>query len=110
MGNETPELRVRYDEDAARPGLAVAGELDIATAPLLRETLLRALDRDNVPDLLVDLSGVTFVDSSGLAVLLMAARRWAAEGRSFVVHEPSRAVSRIIDLTGVRAAFEFASA
>lgn len=108
MGKEQPELRVRYDEGAPRPVLAVEGDLDIATAPLLRETLLRVLDADCVPDLLVDLSGIRFVDSSGLAVLLMGARRWEAEGRAFVVHEPSRAMSRIIDLTGVRAAFAFA--
>jgi anti-sigma B factor antagonist len=105
--HDRPELTVRYDPAPCLPVLTVEGELDIGSAPLLREALLRLLADHEVPDVALDLSGVTFADSSGLAVLLMAARRWAAEERRLVVRKPSRVVVRIIDLTGVRAAFEF---
>ena len=101
------ELTVRYADDERPPCLSVAGELDIGTAPVLREALLRLLADTDVEDVIVDLSGVTFVDSSGLAVLLMAARRWAAEEDRLIVRNPSRVVDRIFDLTGVRAAFAF---
>ncbi len=98
-------LTVTQTDDGGRSVLAVAGELDIGTAPALRESLLRLLDRDDVPDVVVDGSGVTFVDSSGLAVLLMGARRWAAEKRLFALRTPSTTLSRLIDLAGVRRAF-----
>ncbi|HEU0132709.1 MAG TPA: STAS domain-containing protein [Mycobacteriales bacterium] len=100
-----PDLRVVYDEGCSV--LHVSGELDIGSAPILRETFLGLLNRDEVPDVVMDLSGVTFADSSGLAVLLMGARRWAAEGSKLVVRQPSRTLTRIVDLTGVRQAFLF---
>lgn len=87
--------------------LSIAGEIDIGTAPLLRDALLNLLQRESVPDLVLDTSGVTFCDSSGLAVLLMGARRWSAEERRLSLRCPSTTLSRIIDLTGVRRAFEF---
>lgn len=102
-----PELTVRYADDERPPRLSVDGELDIGTAPLLREALLRLLADPDIGDVVLDLSGVTFVDSSGLAVLLMAARRWASEEDRLVVRNPSRVFLRIVDLTGVRAAFDF---
>lgn len=100
----SPTLRLGWTEE---PGLTlcVAGELDVATAPALREALLDALGRDPIPDLVVDTREVTFVDSSGLAVLLMAARRWTAEERRLVLR-PGAPVSRVVDLLGVRRAFE----
>jgi anti-anti-sigma factor len=85
--------------------LAVRGELDIGSAPVLRDALLRLIADEDVPDLVLDLSGVTFTDSSGLAVLLMAARRWNDAGRSMLLRQPSRILMRIVDLTGARAAF-----
>jgi anti-sigma B factor antagonist len=85
--------------------ITVRGELDIASAAAMREALL-ALIADEVPDLAVDGSGVTFIDSSGLAVLLMASRRWGQAGKRIVLRSPSRTLARIVDLTGVRRAFE----
>jgi len=86
--------------------ITVRGELDIASASALREALLQLLADEVVPDLTVDGSGITFVDSSGLAVLLMASRRWGQAGKRIVLRSPSRTLERIVDLTGVRRAFE----
>jgi anti-anti-sigma factor len=52
--------------------IAVCGELDIATAPQLREHASREL-ADHVEIVLLDLSDVTFIDSTGLHALLEAA-------------------------------------
>ena len=101
-----PGLTVTYRTEPDRV-LAVAGELDIGTAPVLRDAFLTLLaDEDDDRDLAVDASGVSFVDSSGLAVLLMAARRWSAEEKRLVLRTPSKTLLRILDLTGVRRAFE----
>jgi anti-sigma B factor antagonist len=104
---EPPELRVALTDAAGRCVLAITGELDIGSAPTLRDALLGLLARDDVPDVWLDLSGVSFLDSSGLAVLLMGARRWKAEGRRLVLTRPTRVARRVIDLTGAAPAFEF---
>lgn len=87
--------------------VTVRGELDIGSAPVLREALLRLIAEDAVPDVVVDGSAVTFVDSSGLAVLLMAARRWSASGKQLVLRKPSRSLWRIVEMTGAAGAFAY---
>jgi anti-sigma B factor antagonist len=49
-----------------------AGEVDLAVAPELRETILEAMTQDHARRLAIDLSQVTFLDSSGISVLIMA--------------------------------------
>lgn len=107
---ERPELRVHLEDSRGRCVLVLVGELDIGGAPTLREALLGLLARDDVPDVWLDLAGVSFLDSSGLAVLLMGARRWRAEGRRLVLTRPARVARRVIDLTGAAPAFEFEEA
>jgi anti-anti-sigma factor len=104
---DQPELSVEYALDATPPVLSVRGELDIGSAPVVREAFLRLARDETVTDVALDLSGVTFLDSSGLAVLLMGARRWEGDGNRLYLRAPSQMVVRIIDLTGVRRAFVF---
>ncbi len=59
--------------------LALRGEIDLHEAPRLREGVREALDR-RPRVLFVDLNGVTFIDSSGLAVLVEALQRAKADG------------------------------
>lgn len=79
--------------------IVVTGEIDLGTADQFRLDVLGAdlAGRRAV----FDLAGVTFMDSSGLAVLLEASTRAAAT----VLHEPSPIVRRIIEATGVAASF-----
>jgi anti-sigma B factor antagonist len=74
-----------------------AGELDLTSAG----TLSRALDaaRDEADTTLLDLSDVTFIDSTGLDLLLEASRSSSADGRAFFIVRPSRAVRRLIELS-----------
>lgn len=102
-----PEFAVTTSADGATTVVTVRGELDIGSAPLLRDALLRLIAGETVPDTVVDGSGVTFVDSSGLAVLLMAARRWSSAGKQLVLRNPSRSLWRIVELTGATAAFAY---
>jgi anti-sigma B factor antagonist len=81
----------------------VTGEIDIASAPWLREMLLLAI-RCHGPEICVDLAGVTFLDCSGINVLLATARRARLEGGRMRVIRPSapawRAI-RLLNLQGV---------
>ena len=60
------------------------GEIDVATAPQLRSDLKRALDAEGA-NLLVDCTHLTFIDSSGIAVLLEANAALEAEGRHMLL-------------------------
>lgn len=77
--------------------VGVAGELDVATAPALRDTLLGMLNR-GVDSLVVDLRGVTFVDSTGVGSLLRIHHRQGLLGGQvhFVADQP--AVLRVLEL------------
>ena len=77
------------------------GEVDLDTAPALRDGLLRRLK----PGVRVrlDLAGVTFMDSSGLHVLLSSQRRARLLGSEFCVAEPSTQVRRLLEISGLAA-------
>lgn len=75
------------------------GELDMDTAHLLTSAVEEGL-LGHPRILLLDLGAVTFCDCAGLRTLLRARRRIAAAGVTFHLASPSRAVVRIMDLTG----------
>lgn len=84
------------------PAIAqVSGEMDIASAPWLRETLLLAIRRHG-PAICVDLQGVGFLDCSGINVLLATARRARLEGGWMRVVRPSERALRVIELLGLQ--------
>jgi anti-sigma B factor antagonist len=77
--------------------LAITGEVDMASAPGLRDQL-QQLDARNV---VIDLSGVTFIDSTGLGVLVAALKRSREAGGHLVLRSPTRATRRVLDITGL---------
>lgn len=82
-----------------------AGELDLATAPELEAAVGGALDGHK--QLVVDLRGVTFLDTEGLKSLAEAARSAAERRVTFRLIRGRGSVERIFDLTGTRSRFEF---
>jgi anti-anti-sigma factor len=81
--------------------VAVIGELDLATAPELRERLLGVL-HDYNPDLLeVDLGGVTFLSCAGIGALVGVRNAAVQAGRQMRVTHPQPFVRRILELTGL---------
>lgn len=77
--------------------LSAAGELDAHTAPDLSRHIAEA-DTSTVE---LDLSAITFLDSSGLASLIEAHQRLTQAERSFVVVDPSSVVTRVLSVSGV---------
>ena len=80
------------------------GELDIATVPALRERLLGVL-RPGVRLVIIDLSGVSFCDVAGLAVLIGTQRRAAAYGIIVCLAAPSHQVTKLLRITGLDRSF-----
>jgi anti-sigma B factor antagonist len=77
--------------------LAVEGEIDIATAPRMIAALNEALAEIEVP-LVVDLSSVVFMDSTGLALLMNARRRVVRRGQGFAIVCPGGPISRVFEI------------
>ena len=90
---------------AGEPILVVRGEIDLATAGDLRDEL-RKLIADADSPALVDLSGVTFIDSSGVDVLAGARRNADDAGVELILVEPSSQVRMVLELTGLWDHFE----
>jgi anti-anti-sigma factor len=85
---------------AGAPGLALRGEFDAAGAPLIEERLQAAL-LDGAGAYVLDLSGLTFMDSSGVNALLRARSLLGREERALVVVCPPGPVLRVLELIGV---------
>ena len=93
-------------EQSTPPQLLLSGEIDIASADALRNAGARAVDSLGPSDRLdVDLSGVTFIDSSGLGALVSIRNAAEAAGRAMSLHIVSPSIISLFELTGLRAAF-----
>ncbi|GAC1367646.1 MAG: hypothetical protein NVSMB32_12680 [Actinomycetota bacterium] len=90
-------LRIRTEEHGDRAQMFLSGELDVATAPLLDETLVTA-QRDH-HEVVIDLDQLTFIDSSGIHAFLLAAERAAAEGRQCGIVNCRAWVHRVFQIT-----------
>ena len=82
------------------PGVAVRGEIDMATAPSLRDALDAAIRESSGP-LVVDLRAVGFLDSSGVHLVLGAHARAKASQTHLVIVPGPPQVHRTFELCGV---------
>ncbi len=85
-----------------------AGELDIATAPQLEHALLDGRRRGDV--VVVDLSGLSFIDSTGLRVIVRATRAAQTDGWTLRLRRARPTVQRIFDIAGIAGALPFEDA
>ena len=84
---------------------SLSGEVDLSTVEEVEEKLRAAIDGE--PGLLVmDLRDVTFLDSSGLRLVLRLNREFSGEGRRFVVVQGERRVAKVFELTGAHEELE----
>jgi anti-sigma B factor antagonist len=93
------EFGVNVRDAAAGPIVGVVGDLDLASAPALRKTLTD-LFAESPATVVVDLGAITFIDSTGLAVLVGAARRAQTMGSRIVFRNPRASIRKVIELTG----------
>jgi anti-sigma B factor antagonist len=91
------KLRSAREGDAVR--VSISGELDLVSAGKLDEAIRQAEESD-APAIVVDLTDLEFIDSTGLSVLLGAYRRNREEGRRLTfVRSEHEAVTRLLAIT-----------
>ena len=103
---EPVDLRVGI-RPGVPPVVEICGEIDIQSAPRLRDELLRVVRRHG-PQLPLDLTGVTFLDCAGINVLLATRRRARLEDGWIRVTRASPPARRTISLLGLQEAFALA--
>lgn len=107
MELEIPDIDAT-DETGGWTVLTATGEIDVAAAPGLREQLVGLIE-SRTSQLVVDLEGVDFIDSTGLGVLVGAVRRArAADGDVRLVCTNSRLL-KVFDVTGLDEVFTIAA-
>ncbi len=84
---------------------AVEGEVDLYTSPDLRAAILKAEPPANGV-LAVDLSAVSYMDSSGVATLVEGLKSAGQKRASFVLKSPSPSVMKVLQLSRLDAVFE----
>jgi anti-sigma B factor antagonist len=98
-------LHVQYRLDSGVAVVRVSGEVDVATCGMLRDGLLRVVGDEYYRGAVVNLAGVTFIDSTGIGVLLGVWHRARASDHSMALAMPSRQVQGILDTTGLTKVF-----
>jgi anti-anti-sigma factor len=79
---------------------SLSGEVDLATAPLIRADLARVIGADDA-HLLIDCTGLTFIDSTGIAVLLEANQKLEADARHMLIVNVQRGPRRAFEALGL---------
>ena len=100
----TPEsnvspLSVSTSSEDGHTVVAVSGEVDAASADTLRATITEVIDGGQ-GTVVVDMSEVSFIDSSGLRVLIAGYKAAAAASGVLSVRAPSEPVTRLLEITG----------
>jgi anti-sigma B factor antagonist len=91
------------DRSSTCSTVSVEGELDLAVIGPLRKALDDVIADDVV---IVDLSGVTFIDSTGLRLLIDVKRGVEGGGGALFIRDVSEAVARVLDVSGTASFFE----
>jgi anti-anti-sigma factor len=107
MNRTLEDLQVLIRAGAAGSGvrICVGGQLDLATTGVLRKALDRALQA-GFGDVEVELSEVTFCDSTGLRLLLAAHHTLRAMGRTLSLLNPAPPVVRLLEVSATRDVFD----
>ncbi|MDP9093338.1 MAG: STAS domain-containing protein [Actinomycetota bacterium] len=99
-------MQIHTEESDGTAHLSVVGDLDLATGEKLHRAGLRCLDEAAVTRLVLDLSAVTFIDSTGIGALVKINNAAHDRGASLKLLRPSRRVSEILHLTAMDQIFD----
>lgn len=94
------EITVATREEAGRSVIEVSGEVDVHTAPELDDALTAVVENGNY-QIVVDLSAVDFLDSTGLGVLVKTLKRVREHSGSLAVVATTDRISKVFRITGL---------
>ncbi len=97
-----PAVPLRVDTEARGETvvLVLVGELDPHTAPTLRDHLDAVVD-DETTTVVLDVAGLSFIDSSGLRVIIAAHKDMDGRGGHLILRSPTTTTLRLLEVTGL---------
>jgi anti-sigma B factor antagonist len=94
------QLRTEVVDISGWTVVSVYGELDVATAPDMREQLIELVNEGRA-HLVLDLSGVDFLDSTGLGMIVSALKRARTHGGDLRLVSTESRITRLFEITGL---------
>ena len=94
-------MQVNHERAGSELVVRLTGELDHHEADMARETIDELLSDRKVKTLVLDMSGVGFMDSSGVGVVLGRYRTMAHRGGRMYIRSPGARVDRILEMSGI---------
>lgn len=104
MAHDELSIDLKTENDGKTLVFKLRGSLDLATAPTIRAALAEATEKES-HELIVDLTQLEFLDSTGLGVLIGAHRRAVEHGGAFRLIITDGPISRLLNITGLVAVF-----
>ena len=84
----------------------ITGHIDLANSPELRKALLKELRESRTPRVIMNLTGVRYIDSSGVASLVEALKAARDQGLRFILYGLSPAAREVLQLSRLITIFE----
>ena len=103
-GADAGDLQVVVSNVDSQYEVRLLGELDMSTAPQLRDHLVR-LASDGAGVVTLDLSDLAFIDSTGLSVLITALKHLRQQGGDLALRSPTPGTRKVLEITGLTEVF-----
>lgn len=97
-------LQAHIKEAGGIPIIELEGEIDLSTSPILKETIYKILDSGH-KNIILDLAGVRFMDSTGLGVLVAALKKASTQDGSVKLICANASIMKTFTLTGLDKVF-----
>jgi len=98
------DLRLETSDRDGATVLSAHGEIDVATAPQLRQQIVELASESSAP-LVIDLEGVDFLDSTGLGVLVSGLKRFRTLGSDVLLVATRPRILKVFEITGLTQVF-----
>lgn len=105
MSHDELSIDIKSERNGSTLIFRLKGSLDLATSPTVRAALLEAAGNEN-HEIVVDLSNVEFIDSTGLGALIGGHRRALENGGGVALVVTSGPIERLLNITGLIRVFK----
>jgi anti-sigma B factor antagonist len=97
-------LRVEVADTTTPTTVVLTGEIDLLTSGRVRDALM-AIAQSGETSVVVDMTNVTFMDSTGLSALVGPLKRFRAQGGRITLRSPTRGVRKVLEISGLTRVF-----
>lgn len=91
-------IKQKYEDDSWI--FYVEGELDVSCAKLLKDDIDSSLD-ENMSDLKLDMTNLTYIDSTGIGVIVGAMKKVRRSGKDIILLNAKENIKKILKITGI---------